>query len=397
MSTTDQIFCIRQIIQKSYEMNTETDHLFIDFRQAYDTIDREQLWGIMAEFRFPHKLIRLLKATLSGVRCCVKVDGVLSEAFDSEIGLRQGDGISTMLFNIALEGIIRRSKIETAGSIFTKSVQVLAFADDIDIIGRNIRAVGDAYSKLEKEANRIGLQVNVSKTKFLMVCPSQRTRDLAGTHLKIEQKEFEVVTEFPYLGAVVDDKFCTSKEIKRRLITAERAFYGLKHLLRSKSMSRKTKFALYKTLIRPVAIYGSESWNTNEEDERQLGVFERKMLRTIIGPMRISQDEYRIRYNHELYQIFNEPDIGAVVKFRRLSWAGHVARRPENLPVHMTFKGEFRDGKRSRGRPKNSWKEAVNRDSAAMGLDDWQKTAKDRTKFKQFLESVKARSRAEYQ
>jgi Reverse transcriptase (RNA-dependent DNA polymerase) len=43
MSTTDQIFCIRQIIQKSYEMKTETDHLFIDFKAAYDTIDREQL------------------------------------------------------------------------------------------------------------------------------------------------------------------------------------------------------------------------------------------------------------------------------------------------------------------------------------------------------------------
>ena len=64
MSTTDQIFCIRQIIQKSYEMNTETDHLFIDFKQAYDTIDREQLWGIMAEFGFPNKLIRLLKTTV---------------------------------------------------------------------------------------------------------------------------------------------------------------------------------------------------------------------------------------------------------------------------------------------------------------------------------------------
>jgi hypothetical protein len=43
--------------------------------------------------------------------------------------------------------------------IFFKSVQVLAFADDIDIIGRNIRAVKDAYSKLEKEANKIGLHV----------------------------------------------------------------------------------------------------------------------------------------------------------------------------------------------------------------------------------------------
>jgi hypothetical protein len=58
----------------------------------------------MAEFEFPHKLIRLLKATLTSVVSCVKIEGKLSGTFKLEIGLRQGDGISTMLFNIALEG-----------------------------------------------------------------------------------------------------------------------------------------------------------------------------------------------------------------------------------------------------------------------------------------------------
>jgi Reverse transcriptase (RNA-dependent DNA polymerase) len=395
MSTTDQIFCIRQIIQKSYEMNTETDHLFIDFKQAYDTIDREQLWGIMAEFGFPHKLVRLLKATLEGVVCSVKIEGHLSGAFESEVGLRQGDGISTMLFNIALEGVVRRSGIEKSGTVFTKSVQMLGFADDIDIIGRNIRSVTDAYSKLEKEANKIGLHVNEDKTKFLMICPSQRTRDIVGSHLEIGDKRFEVVKEFTYLGVQVNDRYDTSIEVRRRITSAQRAFYGIKHLLRSKNISRKAKFAMYKTLIRPVAIYGSESWNLTEEDERQLGVFERKVLRTIIGPKKIADDHYRIRYNHELYEFFQEPHIAATVKHRRLSWAGHVVRRGVDQPVYQTFNGMFRDGSRTRGRPKSSWEKAVNEDSAAFGLPNWQKEAKDRPKFRNFLDSVKARTRAE--
>jgi len=48
-STTDQIFCIRQIVQKSYELNCEKNHLFIDFKAAYDTIIREELWLILVE------------------------------------------------------------------------------------------------------------------------------------------------------------------------------------------------------------------------------------------------------------------------------------------------------------------------------------------------------------
>jgi hypothetical protein len=302
-----------------------------------------------------------------------------------------------MLFNIALEVVIRRSGVEKSGSIFTKSIQLLAFADDIDIVARNIRAVKDAYLKLEKEANRMGLRVNEEKTKFLMVCPSERTKNLVGSYLQVGDKRFEVVTEFTYLGSLVDDQFNTSKEIQRRIVSASKAFYGIKHILRSKNILRNTKFELYKTLIRPVAIYGSESWNTTEEDENRLGVFERKVLRTIIGPVKISDERYRIRYNHELYQIFRDADIVATVKQRRLSWAGHVVRREEDRPVMQVFKGDFRDGKRSRGRPKNSWKEAVDRDSVEFGLTNWQKEAKDRARYKNFLNSVKARTRAERQ
>jgi hypothetical protein len=308
----------------------------------------------------------------------VKIGGKLSNYFEAEIGLRQGDGISTMLFNIALEGVVRRSKVELSGSIFTKSVQILGFADDLDIIGRGIRAVKDAYSKLEREANKIGLFVNVDKTKLLMVCPSPRTKQSVGSHLEVNDKKFEVVSEFPYLGALVDDKFSTGREITRRIVTAQRSVFGLKHLLQAKSITRKTKFTLYKTLIRPVAIYGSESWNTTKEEEEKLGVFERKLLRMIIGPKRNQDGQYLSRENKELYQVFQEPDIVEVVQHRRLAWAGHVVRREESHPLQRVFKGEFRDGNRKRGRPKNSWKDAVTRDSAQFGLNDWQKKAKDR-------------------
>jgi Reverse transcriptase (RNA-dependent DNA polymerase) len=126
-------------------MNTETLHLFIDFKAAYDTINREDLWAIMVQFGFPYQLIRLLKSTLDHVTCCVKVQGSLSGSFESSVGLRQGDGLSTKLFNIALEGVIRISKVETSGTIFNKSVQLLGFADDIDIVARNLRALKDSY------------------------------------------------------------------------------------------------------------------------------------------------------------------------------------------------------------------------------------------------------------
>ena len=81
-----------------------------------------------------------------------------------------------------------------------ESVQFLAYADDIDIVARNMRSLTDAYSRLEKEANKIGLHVNESKTKLMMVSPSQRYRALLGTFLKIGDPFFIFTDHGSWIG-----------------------------------------------------------------------------------------------------------------------------------------------------------------------------------------------------
>jgi Reverse transcriptase (RNA-dependent DNA polymerase) len=69
-STTDQLFALRQILEKGNEHNIPTHHLFIDLKAAYDTIIRNEVYVSMLELDFPTKLIRLTKATLTTVLCC---------------------------------------------------------------------------------------------------------------------------------------------------------------------------------------------------------------------------------------------------------------------------------------------------------------------------------------
>jgi len=256
-STTNQIFTLRQILQKCREYRVPTHHLFIDFKSAYDTIDRKELWKIMDENGFPGKLTRLIKATMERVQCCVIISGGLSDPFGSR--RRQGDGLSCLLFNIALEGVMRRAGLNMRGTIFNKSSQLICFADDVDIVGRTFEVVADLYTRLKREAAVIGLQINTSKTKYMLAGGTERDRARLGRIVMIDGDELEVVDEFVYLGSLVTEDNRTSREIRRRIISGIRAYYGLHKTLRSKKLSPRTKCTMYKSLIRPVVLYGHET------------------------------------------------------------------------------------------------------------------------------------------
>ncbi|XP_030376840.1 uncharacterized protein LOC115634794 [Scaptodrosophila lebanonensis] len=90
--------------------------------------------------------------TLSNTRSSVKVGKDLSEPFDTVRGFRQGDALSCYLFNFLLESVVRKAGVHRGGTIFFKSVQLLAYADDIDIISRTRRGVTGAFAAIEKEA-----------------------------------------------------------------------------------------------------------------------------------------------------------------------------------------------------------------------------------------------------
>jgi hypothetical protein len=103
---------------------------------------------------------------------------------------------------------------------------------------------------------------------------------------------------------------------------------------------------------RPVLLYGSETWVLTKGEENQLHVFERKVLRTICGP-KIENGINKWRYN-ELDKEFNSPNNVNVTKTSRLCYAGHMIRRPEDLPQKALFRA-ISNGRRNQGRPKSSW------------------------------------------
>jgi hypothetical protein len=107
-STTDQIFCIHQKLEKKWEYNETVHQLFINFKKAYDSVMRDVLYNILIEFGVPMKLVRLIKMCLNETCSEVRIVKRFSDSFPIQNGLKQGDALSPLLFNFALEYAIRK-------------------------------------------------------------------------------------------------------------------------------------------------------------------------------------------------------------------------------------------------------------------------------------------------
>ena len=87
-STIDHIHTLRQIMEKSHEYNIELNELFVDFRQASDTVHRSQKIETLKLMEIPNKLIRLIKVTAQNTRAAVETEHGRSEKFIINTGLR---------------------------------------------------------------------------------------------------------------------------------------------------------------------------------------------------------------------------------------------------------------------------------------------------------------------
>ena len=144
---------------------------------------------------------------------------------------------------------------------------------------------------------------------------------------------------------------------------ARAVFRKLSGVWKRSNLSKSTKIRIFKSNVIAVLLYGCESWRMTKGDEAKLDTFQslRRLLK-IYWPMRLSNEEVHRRGNTEI--------ISELVRKRRWTWIGHVLRMSSScLPrVALTCAPE---GKRKRGRPKETWRRTVEKERMALGFSSW--------------------------
>jgi hypothetical protein len=143
--------------------------LFIDFKKAYDSVRQEVLHNILTEFGVPIKLARLIKICLNETYSNVHTGKHLSDKFPIQNSLK-GDASLPLLFNSAVQHAIRKVQENQVGLNLNGTHQLLVYADDVYLLGRNTKTIRENIKTVRKNTKAftdgskwVGLEVKTEE------------------------------------------------------------------------------------------------------------------------------------------------------------------------------------------------------------------------------------------
>nr|KAG5686693.1 hypothetical protein BaRGS_013592 [Batillaria attramentaria] len=231
------------------------------------------------------------------------------------------------------------------------------FADDLALLSHSHSQMQDKTTRLEATSAGTGLKINRKKTELMKI------NTTANTPVTVGGEPIRQVESFVYLGSVVDGQGGTDRDVTARIGKARAAMVMLKNVWASKAVSIRTKLRIFNSNVKSVLLYGCETWRTTKTMQQKIQTFLNTCLRRIFN---IRWPE-KIR-NEELWERAGQEPVAKQILRRKWGWIGHTLRKPASSTTRQALTWNPQ-GKRKRGRPRNSWRRDTEAELCKQGTN----------------------------
>ena len=263
----------------------------IDFTKAFDRIKHSAIWSSLLFYGNKPAYVRLLQRLYSQQEGTVLTDKE-SDAFPINRGTKQGDPLSSLLFNTVLQysledDLKKWQEIKKGIRLSDKTADCLTnlrFADDVLLFSTSLGKLRDILCEFKTSTEAVGLGIHPDKTKILTNQDRTKTKEITVDNIKIEV--LAKGDSARCLGQKITFEEQETEEIKNRLKAAWAAFHKYRQELTSKDYRLCHRLRLFGMVITPTLTYASGTWTLTLKHEKMIKTAQRKMLRLIVQTKR---------------------------------------------------------------------------------------------------------------
>ena len=336
-STLDHIFALHILTNYYIARKKQLFCAFIDYSKAFDFIDRTYLWQKVLNSNIDGKVFNIIRNMYANAKSNVSLNNKLSDTFPCQVGVRQGENLSPLLFAIYLndfktflsekyEGLtnVSTSMLEELNVYF--KIFCLLYADDTLVLAESDIQLQKALDGLHNYCNKWSLKVNIDKTKVIVFSLGKITRYKS---FKFGEQAIDVVDDYVYLGTKFNFNGKFHKAMAKQILQAKKAYYSLLTKVKKHNLDADVFIDLVEKLVIPTLLYGSEIWGFGDLKYLQicLNNIMRKYLRLHkTTPMCMVNGELGLKEIHEY------------VENRMLNFWCNIATGEENKISSIMYK-----------------------------------------------------------
>ena len=251
---------------------------FVDLQKCFDSIYRNGLWYKLIKYSVSGKIFNVIRPLYNDVKLCVKHMNSISDLFDYNVGLFQGESLSPILFSLFVNDIelFLQQNTNECFTLGQLSIYLLLFADDSVLISDTPTGLQQLLLAFEKYCEKWNLKVNVQKSKIVIF---RRGRTLIEEiNFTYSGNVIEKVNTLNYLGLVFTNNGSFQNALKT--LAGKAAMSDLLQITRHKEIPLKIMINLFDSFVASILYYSSEVWGfmTSEVIERLHRKFLRKLL-----------------------------------------------------------------------------------------------------------------------